>query len=1294
GTFSWSVPNDITSPDFKVKIRVSDARDYEAKDDSDNPFKIRAKFTVNNPNAAGIVWIRGETMTISWVNTGSVISVKLEYSKDNFVSDIHTIATDVLNSTSLQGGSYDWVVTDDITSPDFKVTIRVSDSRDYEARDDSDNPLKIRGGLTVGYPNGGEIFKVDDTCLILWSTVGTIPTVKLEYYNNVEWVTIIASTANGNSYLWTVPDTITAGSPIKIRVSDVRDSSVTFDTSDNGFKIKANIQVISPNGGENLLVDTNATVTWTVHGTVPWVRLEYSMNNFATVKIITGSLANNIGTNTYVWQVPDDISLGQITKFRVVDIRDAIDGYDVSDAGFRIRGWFSVTKPNADYKNFKVGRDNQIEWTAFGTMNTVILEYSKDNFVSDVNTISIAVANNKGANTYTWSAPDDITPDDRVKIRVSLPGDPEIYADSIGFKILSDITVTAPAGGERWVTNEEHTITWEWTGTVPQVTIQYSKDNFVSDIQTIIAGLSNTGSYIWTIPDDKNENVKVRVCDSRDLMAYGQSVNKFKIDYYYITFVILDDVTRGHLSALTLKDMATGTSEFPVSSPKTKGYPYGVYSTVIYKTGYIESALDLWMADADKTFTIKLESSVVHGWNVMADFKYDPSSDNMHVTSWFMRDGLLMPDPEKVEIEIYDEAGISIKRLESNAPREDGVFSIDWMETGLDSNTTYWAKVSMTYAGKTFTSALTYNINIPVKLQNIASTANAIQSTANTIQNNVEAISATTNSTKETAEDIQRKVRTLVILPETFERLEDISNTMQEQLTDVRTTIREEVKGVLKKGVLAEIVTRETVVKTGDTLSIKYRLSMKGLTPLITVYDPNLNVKIDRAIMTEISTPQEESGLYEYPVKFDNAWGLGDFTIFCEDLTTKATDNIVITAIQSSQDDVYRQTTIIAGQSGQTKDLSSTLAMINSDIKSVIASVSTIRNSSAEGKLDSTAIAQINTNVRNVADRIKSLAGDKGFNLDTLYRDIVNSKTEDMKDIQNKLITLKSIEDLAKKIFERTDQKFVINTSYLWGSVVMSVTAYNNSADALRIQVKEYLPAEITKPQDVMELGDFELKYDSIKRLYYVELPEAKWPIVPHNQSSMPYFIRLKNVWVIPEEDLQKKEEEGNRYLGQVSKGEKARGDALMAIILSALNEIIELQNKANNTGQSTPEKLIATYRDNQERLKKVDTYLTALRYLAFPELNPNKSLTATGLAGADSGMGGEGAGKGSGFGIDASSSWKLILIILSFLGLISVAFFFVWQQQLKKARVSPELNISPKDLEMPEVGKFGEDQQ
>ncbi|MFH1231481.1 MAG: CFI-box-CTERM domain-containing protein [Planctomycetota bacterium] len=480
------------------------------------------------------------------------------------------------------------------------------------------------------------------------------------------------------------------------------------------------ITVDAPNGDETYVVTTTQTISWTWTGTIDFVTLYYSSDDFATV---TNTIVSTFGnTGSYNWTIPDDISPDFRFKVKVADASNPAV-YGVSDNGFRIRGWFDVTKPTIG-DVYIVGRQQEIRWTTFGTMPTVKLEYSKDNFQTDILTISSAVSNYVGANLFMWTVPNDITPDDRVKVRVSLPTAPDINDDSVGFKIKADIIVTKPIGGERWITNEYQTINWVITGTVPSVNIYYSIDAATDTFNNpilVISDTPNTGSYYWKIPDEWGSppitgvktRTKVMVCDSRDLTSYGRSPNTFRIDYYYITFEVKDKITLQHMRALTFMDPSRGWSEYPVSSPKTWAYPYGTYRTIVSKTGYLEEAVEEWVADRDKTFTLYMESSVIHNWQVMVDFNYNPINDSLFTTSWFMRDGIIMYDPlpDSLRIDIYDQAGNFVKSLQSSSPDIEGVFRIPWENTGLQSNTTYWAKAELTYSGVPFRSALTFKIN-------------------------------------------------------------------------------------------------------------------------------------------------------------------------------------------------------------------------------------------------------------------------------------------------------------------------------------------------------------------------------------------------------------------------------------------------------------------------------------------------------------------------------------------------------------------------------------------------------
>jgi len=100
--------------------------------------------------------------------------------------------------------------------------------------------------------------------------------------------------------------------------------------------------------------------------------------------------------------------------------------------------------------------------------------------------------------------------------------------------------LTSPNGGEEWYVGEEHEITWNSQSGITEVDLLYSKDDFVSDINTIVTNWPDSGSYLWEIPDDPSETVKVRVVES------GGGLSDDSDDYFTILPDICDFGTTGH----------------------------------------------------------------------------------------------------------------------------------------------------------------------------------------------------------------------------------------------------------------------------------------------------------------------------------------------------------------------------------------------------------------------------------------------------------------------------------------------------------------------------------------------------------------------------------------------------------------------------------------------------------------------------------------------------------------------------------------------------------------------------
>ena len=126
--------------------------------------------------------------------------------------------------------------------------------------------------------------------------------------------------------------------------------------------------------------------------------------------------------------------------------------------------------------------------------------YSTNGFADETQTVLIASNVPAGNLSYTWTVPDAIGTN--VKVRITDSNDPTVFDVSDGaFKIKASFTVTQPNGGETWIVGETHDITWSTLGTVGSVKLEYSTDT--GNTWTLIEdNVSNTGTYSWTVPDD------------------------------------------------------------------------------------------------------------------------------------------------------------------------------------------------------------------------------------------------------------------------------------------------------------------------------------------------------------------------------------------------------------------------------------------------------------------------------------------------------------------------------------------------------------------------------------------------------------------------------------------------------------------------------------------------------------------------------------------------------------------------------------------------------------------------
>jgi beta propeller repeat protein len=135
---------------------------------------VPSTVTVTAPNGGG-VYLAGSEIEITWTHTGPVEEVLIEFSSSGGAdwAPVNTVANT---------GSYAWNSFEDVDSTN--CLIRVTNTADTTATDTSDATFEIfqiPDSITVTDPNGGEMFLAGSEMDIVWTSVGDVNDVKIEF---------------------------------------------------------------------------------------------------------------------------------------------------------------------------------------------------------------------------------------------------------------------------------------------------------------------------------------------------------------------------------------------------------------------------------------------------------------------------------------------------------------------------------------------------------------------------------------------------------------------------------------------------------------------------------------------------------------------------------------------------------------------------------------------------------------------------------------------------------------------------------------------------------------------------------------------------------------------------------------------------------------------------------------------------------------------------------------------------------------------------------------------------------
>jgi hypothetical protein len=267
----------------------------------------------------GETWTVGDARSIQWASSGLSGNVKIELSRDGGAT-----FPEVLFATTPNDGSQLWTV----TGPrDSTVRVRISSLLLPSTADTSASDIVIlQPAVTVVRANGGEVWFRNSPELLEWSTIDVSGTLTATLSRNGGATfpeTLFTALANDGSEAWVVTGPGTAAARVRI-ASDTFPAAA--DTSNAVFTIAVPaLTLLTPNGGDTLLIDSTTTVQWSSAYVSDSVIVELSRDGGSTYAMLGGS--PNDGSESVVISGPGTFE-GRFRVSAAADsaIVDASDG--------------------------------------------------------------------------------------------------------------------------------------------------------------------------------------------------------------------------------------------------------------------------------------------------------------------------------------------------------------------------------------------------------------------------------------------------------------------------------------------------------------------------------------------------------------------------------------------------------------------------------------------------------------------------------------------------------------------------------------------------------------------------------------------------------------------------------------------------------------------------------------------------------------------------------------------------------------------------------------------------------